>query len=223
MESNTQQHLMKMMTAYSQLKIEHSKLKIEHTRLQEEQDKLSSQVANLTLVKPVELTESDDNNSFTFNITSSRGWTSPPFSVPVGYTFSITHKEEKKASLMLLKGKYDDQPVNLQYELEILIQDSEPHVRRITGFGFRSFFPDKQVIRLSDNLVRVTSTTYNKEIADINLPRSEVLNYRLVVRLVPVYFSPQAAAALPSHVCNNCGTTLQNTKYCHCCGIRLYS
>ena len=58
MESNIQQHLMKMMMAYS---------------------KLSSQVANQTFIEPVKLT--DDNNSFAFNITSSRGWTSPPFSV----------------------------------------------------------------------------------------------------------------------------------------------
>ena len=48
MESNTQQHLMKMMTAYS---------------------KLSSQVANQTFIEPVKLT--DDNNSFAFNITLS--------------------------------------------------------------------------------------------------------------------------------------------------------
>jgi regulator of replication initiation timing len=57
MQSNTQQHLMKMMTAYNKLKIEH--------------DKLSSQIANQTFIEPVKLT--DDNSSFTFNITSSQG------------------------------------------------------------------------------------------------------------------------------------------------------
>ena len=119
MESNTQQHLMKMMMAYSKLTIEHSKLKVEHTKLHKEHDKLSSQVAHLTLIEPVKLT--DDNGSFTFHITSSRGWTSPPFSVLDGYMFSIKHKEGKKASLMLLKGKNDDQlkwPMNLLYELK---------------------------------------------------------------------------------------------------------
>ena len=99
MESNTQQHLMKMMTAYSKLKIEHDKL-----------------VANQTLTEPVKLTDAYGNSSFTFNITLSRGWTSPPFSVLDGYTFNIKYKEGKKVSLMLLRGKYDDQlkwPMNL--------------------------------------------------------------------------------------------------------------
>ena len=50
MESNIQQHLMKMMMAYS-------KLKIDHIKLHEEHDKLSSQVANQTLTstEPVKL------------------------------------------------------------------------------------------------------------------------------------------------------------------------
>ena len=184
MESNTQQHLMKMMTAYSKLKIEHSKLtiehrnlKIEHTKLHEEHDKLSSQVAHLTLIEPVKLT--DDNSSFTFHITSSRGWTSPPFSVLDGYTFSIMHKEGKKASLMLLSGKYDDQlkwPMNLQYKLQICIQ--EPH--RTTAQGRRA----RQLctVKLSGNLARLTRVVC-KEIADIDLLEGELLNYE--VRLVP--------------------------------------
>ena len=58
MESNIQKHLMKMMTAYS-------KLKVEHTKLHEEYDKLSSQVANQTLTEPVKLTDAYGNSSFT--------------------------------------------------------------------------------------------------------------------------------------------------------------
>ena len=127
MELNTQQHLMKMMTAYSKLKIEHDEL-----------------VANQTLTEPVKLTDAYGNSSFTFNITLSRGWTSPPFSVLDGYTFSIKHKEGKKASLMLLKGKNDDWlewPMNLPYKIEILV--SKPH--RTTAQGRQSFITPRQV------------------------------------------------------------------------------
>ena len=182
MESNTQQHLMKMMTAYS-------KLKVDHTKLHEEHDKLSSQVlvAHLTPIEPVKLT--DYNRCFMFNITSSQGWTSPPFSVLDGYTFSIKHKEGIKASLMLLKGKNDDQlkwPMTLQpYQLEIHIMEQ----CRTTVQGRLSATAPRQVIhkiQLPDNLERVTSVYYCKEIADINLPASELLNYEVIVVLAVV-------------------------------------
>ena len=39
-------------------------------------------------------------------------------------------------------------------------------------------------IHLSDNLERVTSV-YCKEIADIDLPERELLNYEVIVQLVP--------------------------------------
>ena len=184
MESNTQQHLMKMMTAYSKLNIEHNKLKVELTKLHEEQDKLSSQVAHLTLIEPVKLT--DDNSSFTFNIISSQGWSSPPISVLDGYMFSIKHKEGKKASLMLLKGKNDDQlkwPMNLPYKLEI--RTEELHRRRVL-----TIIP---AVYLLDNFERVTGAC-SKEIADINLPERELLNYEMVVRLVPVNILVPTAA-----------------------------
>jgi TNF receptor-associated factor 4 len=222
MESNTQQHLIKMMTAYSQLKIELSKLKIEHTKPHKEYDKQSSQVANLTLIEPVKLT--DDNSSIAFNITLSRGWTSPPFSVLDGYTFSITHKEGKKASLMLLKGKYDDQlkwPMNLPYKLEITI--SKP--RRTTIQRRQTVATSRHTIRtvqLPDNLVRVTGIC-SKEIADIDLPGGELLNYAMVVRLVcvpgHVNPSPQAAIDVSILTCPTCLATLPvPVKYCYVCG-----
>jgi hypothetical protein len=189
MESNTQQHLMKMMTAYSLLKLEHSKLKfehsmlkLEHTTLHEEHDKLSSRVANLTITEPVKLTLPDGNGSFTFSITSSRGWISPPFSVLDGYTFSIIQKKDKKASLMLLKGKCDDQlkwPMNILYfELEICIQ--EPRKKTPWNVVY--------TVRLQGNLERVSSTC-SKEITDIDLPERELLYYEVVVRLVPIILS----------------------------------
>ena len=172
MESNIQKHLMKMMMAYSKLKIEH--------------DNLSSQVADLTLIEPVNLT--DNNSSFSFHITSSRGWTSPPFSVLDGYTFSIKHKEGKKASLMLLKGKYDDQlkwPMNLPYELEILIILSKPNRMTTLYYGIQTEITPRKIhtVQLSNNLVRVTSMC-SREIADINLPESKLLNNEMIVRLV---------------------------------------
>ena len=182
-ESNTQQHLMKMMTAYD-------KLKIQLTKLHEEYDKLSSQVA------PVKLT--GDNSSFTFHITSSRGWTSPPFSVLDGYMFSIEHKKGMKASLMLLKGKYDDQlkwPMNLPYKLEI--RTKEPRRPRINARGGRrGVRSTRQIIPtvyLSDNLERVTSV-YCKEIANFDLPEKKLLNYEMVVRLLPTQAQSYASA-----------------------------
>ena len=216
MESNTQQHLMKMMMAYS-------KLKVEHTKLHKEHDQLSSQVAHLTLIEPVKLT--DDNRCFTFNITSSRGWTSPPFSVLDGYMFSIKHKEGKKASLMLLKGKCDDHlkwPMNFPYKLEI--RTEEPRKPRMNTRGGRrgSGVPSTRkmipTIHLSDNLERVTSV-YCKEIADIDLPEREFLNYEMIVRLVPINLSPPPC---PLHWCFHCLAPYQVlVEFCPSCGARL--
>ena len=103
---------------------------------------------------------------------------------------------------MLLKGKYDDQlkwPMNLQYKLEIRIE--EP--RRTTIKGKRAFITPKQVrtVQLS-NLVRVTSAC--KEIVDIDLPVRELLNYELIVKLIPAKVSPQAATAAIPLECPTC-------------------
>jgi hypothetical protein len=99
-----QQHLMKMMTAYNNLK--------------EDFKRMSSRVASLTPIEPVKLT--DENSSFSFIITSSEGWISPPFCVPGGYKLCIKHKEGKMANLMLLKEKYyGELPMDSRYRLEI--------------------------------------------------------------------------------------------------------
>jgi TNF receptor-associated factor 4 len=181
MESNAQQHLTKLMKAYSKLKIEH--------------DKLSSQVAKQTFIEPVRLTVG--NSSFAFSITSSRGWSSPPFSVLDGYTFSIKHKEEKKASLMLLKGEYDDWlewPMNLPYTLEIGMQ-------KTTTQGKRSMTTPRKIrtVQLSRYPVICVTGVYSEEIADIDLWERELLNYELVVRLVPQKVVPHTAIAEYEH------------------------
>ena len=198
MESSTQQHLMKLMTAYS---------------------KLLSQVGSLTIVEPVKLT--GDNNSFSFSITLSQGWTSPPFCVLDGYTFCIKHKAGNIANLMLLKGKNDDNlkwPMNLQYRLKIL---SEPQYGTTARMQQTIAYPglSQQTIldfNLSANLERV-SVNYSKEIATIVLPTMELLNYIVTIELVTPYAG--------SWQCLKCGVTLPGllstaTKFHQCpfCG-----
>ena len=80
--------------------------------------------------------------------------------------FSIKHKEGKKASLMLLKGKHDDQlkwSMNLQYNI------SWRYVYRLPVQGRRGVITLRQIIHatsiyLPDNLQRVSSVC-SKEIA----------------------------------------------------------
>ena len=70
----------------------------------------------------------------------------------------------------------------------------------------------------------MTSVLLCKEIIDINLPDRELLNYEMVVNLIPVKVSPQAATAaiplnrecpiccliidIPCESCYNCGSEL---------------
>ena len=134
LESNMPEHLMKMMTSHMELKQEHMKLSREHNKLKvknvtlesehkqlkKECSLLSSQVKSLTLAEPVKLDDHDQH--FTFHPTSSSGWVSPPFFVLDGYKFCIEHKNGDKASLLLLRGEFDDKlkwPINLRYELGV--------------------------------------------------------------------------------------------------------
>ena len=96
---------MKMMTAYNKLK--------------EDFKQISSRVANLTPIEPVKLT--DDSNKFSFIITSTKGWISPPFCVPGGYKFCIKHKEGKIASLMLFKEKHGELSMDTRYTYRLEI------------------------------------------------------------------------------------------------------
>ena len=105
-EANGQQHLMKMMIAYNMLK--------------EDFKRMSSLVA----IEPIKLT--DDNNRFSFIITSTKGWSSPPFCVPGGYKFCIKHKEGKMASLILFKEKYyGELPMEARYAYKLEISYTE--------------------------------------------------------------------------------------------------
>ena len=140
LESSMQEHLMKMMTSHMELnrkhrelEADHRKLKIEHSdalksqlKLKEECSHLSSQVRTLTLAEPVWLDR--EKNYFSFNITSTKGWISPPFYVLNGYKFCIRDErcingQGSEFCLHLLRGQFDDElewPINLdQYELEI--------------------------------------------------------------------------------------------------------
>ncbi|MCG8620582.1 MAG: hypothetical protein MJE68_01105, partial [Proteobacteria bacterium] len=58
---------------------------------------------NLTPIEPVKLT--DDNNRFSFIITSPKGWISPPFCALGDYKFCIKHKKGKVANLVPFKKK----------------------------------------------------------------------------------------------------------------------
>ena len=185
-ESSTQQHLMKMMTAYRKLKIEHTKF---------------SHIVSLTFTEPVKLT--DENNTFSFSITSSQGWTSPLFCVQDGYTFCIKHKEGRTASLMLLKGKNDDNlkwPMSLQYRLKILSSVEKQHGKTAQNL-ISKLPPSQQVILdfdLSANLERVSVDDCSKEIANIILPMTELLNHTISTKLVATPPSLQLGCGYPA-------------------------
>ena len=223
MESSTQQHLMKMMTAYR-------KLKIEHTKLHDEHKKLSSQVASLTYVEPVKLT--DENNCFSFSITLSRGWTSPPFCVLDGYTFCIKHKEGRTASLMLLKGKNDDNlkwPMNLKYRLKILgsVEKQYGTIAQMKSLPFQQVILD---FDLSANLERVSVNESSRELTNIILSMTELLNHTIAAKLIAVppimepILSLQSGHQSPSWQCKKCGGTIPGMSnyyaptFCVFCG-----
>ena len=124
MESSTQQHLLKMMIAYNKLK--------------EDVKELSSQMTNLILCEPGSLTKAFQ--SFSFSILVSDGWIGPPFYVLDGYKFCIKHQPKEgehqgqTASLLLLKGKFDDNlewPINLGYDLKIFLQNPLSHIETV--------------------------------------------------------------------------------------------
>ena len=234
MEANSQQHLMKMMTAYSKLHSEHSKLK-------EEFKQLSSQVT--ALVEPVKLT--DEDNRFSFSITSSQGWSSPPFSVLDGYTFCIKHKEGRTANLMLLKGKDDDNlkwPMDVPYRVELLLEMQHETAVNVRRRPSRARAP-KQILDfdLSANIERVAINNCSKEIANVTLPEKELFNYKMIVKVVPAVNRHQIEygysledfllrpppMSAPSEedtfkTCNHCHTLVDNNiRFCPVCGTQL--
>jgi hypothetical protein len=125
---------------------------------------------------------------------------------------------------MLLKGKNDDQlkwPMNLPYKLEIRIED--PHGTTVKGRQTLTTVTPRHTIRtvqLSDNLERVSSVC-SKEVADIDLLERELLEYVMVVRLVPVNLLPQVTTAVPHAqvCCFNCFKIISvMDKHCYNCG-----
>ena len=159
LESNTQIHLKKMMAFYRE----------EHKKLKEECERLSSQVQMLTLAEPVKLT--DTNASFTFNIPSSEGWISPPFYVDDGYKFCIKHKEGDTASLLLLKGEYDDRlmwPIGIYYDIHIL-----PTCKRTAAVKkeLSIFF---ELHNSTVDLSRVSAADQSRELLTMTIPQNTV-------------------------------------------------
>ena len=199
MESNTQQHLMKMMTAYSKLKVEHTKLYSKHSSLKEGFEWLSSQTPT-----PAKLTA--ESNSFTFRLTSSSGWSSPHFYVLDGYKFCIRHKEGTTIALILLKGENDGHikwPMDLDYELSLDLtmfkwkpQDSKDSIDCMEKFFcFRlshshSYSPQFQKLKHAE---------FSREIVEITLPcflsNKGVVN-QITVNLTKVE-TPSAQFSLP--------------------------
>ena len=166
-ETSGQQHLMKMMTAYNKLK--------------EDFKQMSSRVANLTPIEPVKL--NDENNRFSFIITSTKGWISPPFCVPGGYKFCIKHKEGKIASLMLFKEKHGELSMDTRYTYRLEIyytKASVPSMRKP---------PDlEQILILNFELaslkqIAVVNDGYEKEVACITMPEGDLLSASIIVTL----------------------------------------
>ena len=157
-ETSSQQHLIKMMTAYSKLK--------------EDFKRMSSRVANLPPVEPVKLT--DENDSFSFVINLSQGWISPPFCVPGGCTFYIKHNEGKRASLMLLRRKKDDEDVK-DYKLEISFLTAETQLSALSRADSVSY----SLANIKDDTV----DDYDKEVEEIELPEEKLLNYKIIVKV----------------------------------------
>ena len=165
-EANGQQHLMKMMTAYNKLK--------------EDFKQMSSRVANLTPIEPVKLT--DENNRFSFIITSSKGWISPPFCVPGGYKFCIKHKEGKIASLMLFKEKYyGELPMDTQYKYRLEISYTKASFP-----GSMRLLPTQNFDLVSLEQIQFAVDGYEKEVASITMPEGDLLSTNIIVALAHI-------------------------------------
>jgi hypothetical protein len=167
-EMGGQQHLMKMMTAYNKLK--------------EDFKRMSSRVASLTPIEPVKLT--DENSSFSFIITSSEGWISPPFCVPGGYKLCIKHKEGKMANLMLLKEKYHhgELPMDSRYRLEISyseVSTASDSMRQPT---------DSLLFMFDLSLLTIAVDDCDKEVAWITMPKANIVlsTNIIIVKLVRI-------------------------------------
>ena len=157
-EANGQQHLMKMMTAYNKLKEDFKRM------------------LSLVAIEPVKLTA--ENNSFSFIITSSKGWISPPFCVPGGYKLCIKHKEGKLASLVLFKEKYDELPVDIRYTYSLKISHAKPSIP-----SMRQFPGPEQILILNFELASLEQVPVDKEVDCITMPEGDLLSTSIIVTL----------------------------------------
>ena len=224
LESNLQMHLTRMMTSYSKLKSEHDELK-------EECRKLASQVETLTLAEPVKLT--DENDTFSFTLTLSDGWISPPFYVLGGYKFCIKHKMGAIASLLLLKGEFDDKlewPIDLNYKLEVTSHREErAALSTIPDVIFSLSVPDLFVGGVS----RVEALESSKELVQFivrSLTSKKLLNCSAVVtvrvKLVQDTLNPYAKSpgGVQEWKCKYCSQKIFEVAYnciqvCPYCGL----
>ena len=174
LETSTQQHLMKVMTAYSKLKLEHDNLKTEHSKLREDHQQ-SMKMVSLAFAKPIKLTE--ENNTFTFILSSSEGWVSPIFYILGKYKMCIKYKEQERACLLLLKGEHDDNlewPINLTYELIVgYVNTNQPISKSVIGKAWRAMTQEFHfnLCGNSSDLSRVTLDESSRELSEIRLPK----------------------------------------------------
>ena len=167
-ETSCQEHLMKMTIAYNKLK-----------------EELKQTAA--AIIEPVKL--ASGNNRFSFIITSSKGWISPPFCVPGGYKFCIKHKEGKMASLVLFKGKHGEIPMYSYHDYKLVISHTKgmsvivPSMSmRPQNFGILPVFNFNLDI---DVLERTAVDGHDKvfEVDCITMPEEELLSSSIIVTL----------------------------------------
>ena len=187
MESSTQQHLMVMMTAYGKLKSEHIKLNSEHSKLKDDFKQLSSKMAGLTLAEPVKLTELEMTDSFSFTITSTEGWISPPFCILDTCTLYIKHKEGGAASLMLQKVNSDISKNMLRFyvlEIRLWMQQRMPiHAR---GVMARQAQAGQLLLKFDlSNIRSCHNIDCGKEVTNFTLPDEDsILNSKVAVTII---------------------------------------
>ena len=223
LESNLQMHLTKMMTSYSEMRTSYSKLKSEHDELKEECRKLVSQVETLTLAEPVKLT--NENNTFSFTLTSSEGWMSPPFYVPGGYKFCIKHKTGTTASLLLLKGEFDEElkwPIDLNYKLEITSHgggETAMSAKPYLCFSLSAPAPGVPIVGIN----RVETIASSKELVQFtgqSFTSKQLMNCSTVMMVKLVAKAPVNVYGFVQR-CEHCGFNRLGAQICARCGRRI--
>ena len=164
------------------------------------------------------------NNTFSFYITLSKGWTSPLFCVQDGYIFCIKYKEGRIASLILLKGKTDDNlkwPNDFQYRLEVLIE--RPH-RNVFAVGEQS---KTQIFNLDlsakmKHIAKDDTCNGSMEAAGESLLNYNVIELSPIMKILSMNTTivPKSIDSVPPRRCHYCGNTLisRAARVCATCG-----